>query len=173
MTDADSGRFGSIMAALALTFGRELDRPIVEIYRRALDDLDIQDVSAGAEACLKEMQFFPRPADIRQRAYRGEGQALHVRPGQRAIESPRAEIAPEMTRQVQELIASAKIKSIPAPGGDGIVQGKVQPWVMSRMNWRARWDLVQIDPGMRILLNAIPPKLRLEFAQEDRVNANA
>ncbi len=171
MTDADSDRFLSILAALALTFGRELDRPTVEIYRRALVDLDIQDVSAGAEACLKEMQFFPRPADIRQRAYRGEGQALHVRPGQRALEAPCVEITPGMAQQVQALVTVAKIKTMPAPGADGKVQGTLQPWVMSRMNWRARWDLVQIDPGMRILLDAIPPALRLEFAEEDRVNA--
>ena len=171
MRESDKERFSSILTALGITFSRELDRPTFEIYFRALGDLDIQDVSAGAEACLKEMQFFPRPADIRQRAYRGEGQALHVRPEQRALNPKWAEITPEMARQVQELIAAAKIKSMPVLGTDGRVQGKLQPWVMSRMNWRARWDLVQIDPGVRILLDAIPPALRVQFAEEDKANA--
>ena len=40
-------------------------------------------------------------------------------------------------------------------------------WLMTEKHWRARWDLTRIDPDYKPLADAIPERLRLQFAAED------
>jgi len=50
--------------------------------------------------------------------------------------------------------------------GDIVIQERC---VMTESNWRARWDLAKIDLYYKPLADAIPERLRIQFAVEDQI----
>lgn len=92
-----------MLAGLASVFQRELDRPTIELYFRALADLPVTDVAAGCQDCLRNLTFFPKPHEIRERAFGGEGEAEHTAPERRALPDIRY---PGMRHECAEVLAA-------------------------------------------------------------------
>lgn len=103
MEATDRTRFAEMLAGLASVFNRPLDRPTIELYFRALADLDVRDVAAGCQDCLRNLQFFPKPAEIRERAFGGDGEADQMPPARYALPPARY---PGMRQECAEMLAS-------------------------------------------------------------------
>ena len=61
----DEKRFKAVIATLAEAFDRKLSEQLPEIYWQALEDLTIEDLEAASARAIRELKFFPRPADLR------------------------------------------------------------------------------------------------------------
>lgn len=59
--------FSAAMLVLGETFNEPVSDVRMEAYADALGDLEPGSVLAAMKACVRECQFFPRPAEIRQR----------------------------------------------------------------------------------------------------------
>lgn len=168
----DRERFAGILASLSLIFGRDLDRTTAEVYFRALADLSIAEVSDGAECCIRELTYFPKPGEIRSRAFRGSGEAEHQTHRPQLPPANRMQVNQAGLDRVREIIDQASVKSCPVPwAGKEPEQNppppRPVPFIMTEPNWRARWDMGKIHPDLLFLRNAIPERLRIQFAAED------
>jgi hypothetical protein len=65
MTPADAPRFAKLLGALAETFDETLSTLRIEIYFRALADLDLDVVERAVTDAARTLTFFPRPAELR------------------------------------------------------------------------------------------------------------
>lgn len=68
MTNADRGRFASLLAALAASFGKEADEATAEGYWIGLCDLEIGEVELACQRAIRECKFFPVPVELRRLA---------------------------------------------------------------------------------------------------------
>jgi hypothetical protein len=59
--------FSQAMGVLGEVFNEPVSELRIEAYLASLQDLPDAEVLAAMRACVAECQFFPRPADIRQR----------------------------------------------------------------------------------------------------------
>lgn len=66
MTEQDRSDFATLMLGLGETYGEPVSDARMEIYFRALCDLDLDDVRQAATAHVRMSKFFPRPAEIRE-----------------------------------------------------------------------------------------------------------
>jgi len=55
-----------ILAPLGVAFNREITEPLAEIYLSALSDLQPSQLAAAAAAAIRECEFFPVPAKLRE-----------------------------------------------------------------------------------------------------------
>lgn len=65
MTNADSPRFGELMALLSETFNEPMSEARATAYWLALEDLPLDDIERSVAEALRECRFFPRPAELR------------------------------------------------------------------------------------------------------------
>jgi hypothetical protein len=65
MNRHDAPRFAATITALAVATRGELDDAIIELYYRALEDVPMDLLEAGAVELAKRAEFFPRPAEWR------------------------------------------------------------------------------------------------------------
>jgi hypothetical protein len=63
--DLDSPRFAQTMAGVALATRTELDDTTMELYFKALEDIPMDLVEAGAVELVKGLKFWPMPAEWR------------------------------------------------------------------------------------------------------------
>ena len=68
MMDDDQTRFNNALQALMVLFRVESTAALIEAYWVALNDLDVDDVLAGIARSMRECEFMPPPAQIRNRA---------------------------------------------------------------------------------------------------------
>jgi len=67
MIDSDKGQFKILMIGAGETYGKEITKPLLQIYFQSLQQHSIDDVSAAFSKHLidaKHGTFFPKPADI-------------------------------------------------------------------------------------------------------------
>ena len=68
MNEPDKKQFGIIITALARTFNRKADKPLLLGYWMGLEDLDLITVQTGASRAMRESKFMPTVAELRQLA---------------------------------------------------------------------------------------------------------
>ena len=66
MTNTDRPEFFKTIAALGEVFNTETSDFVLELYFKALCDMDIEDFKAAATTLLQESKFFPKPAEFRE-----------------------------------------------------------------------------------------------------------
>lgn len=67
MQDQDKGRFREMMMAAGEVYGREITKPLLQMYFAALASLSIEQAQAAMMAHMRNPdngQFFPKPADL-------------------------------------------------------------------------------------------------------------
>ncbi len=67
MRESEKGKFLEIFSAVCLAHGKEITKPLIELYWRILCEYNFSDVSDAFERNLKNTengQFFPKPSDI-------------------------------------------------------------------------------------------------------------
>ena len=67
-SDQDRAKFVTLMQALAGCYHKQADEPMLLGYELGLDDLPITDVNAAVRRAIKERQFMPSPAELRELA---------------------------------------------------------------------------------------------------------
>jgi hypothetical protein len=55
------------MAALSVTFGKELSQPLTDIYWDALKPMAIEQFEQAAKSCIRNHKHFPKPAELLDR----------------------------------------------------------------------------------------------------------
>ena len=65
MIHTDRPRFAELVAGLCVVFDREPSEPLIEIYWRALADLEMDRLDVACAALIQTSRFFPKPAEIR------------------------------------------------------------------------------------------------------------
>lgn len=68
MTDADRPGFAELLALLGETFHEPISEARSVAYWLALDDLPLPALQAAVREALRSCRFFPRPAELRERA---------------------------------------------------------------------------------------------------------
>lgn len=68
MVSNDAGKFAELITALATSFNREADRPMLMGYRMGLEDLPIEDIARAVARAMKDCRFMPTPAELRELA---------------------------------------------------------------------------------------------------------
>lgn len=66
MTNQDEPRFKAVMLALAETFDKTPSDLFLGLYWQALDDLTAVEFEAAAVKAIRELKFFPKPAELRE-----------------------------------------------------------------------------------------------------------
>lgn len=66
MTPEEKVRLIDIIAATAELLNRQMSRVAVEVYIRAVEDLEFKAVSQAFSTCIRTSRFFPTPSDIRE-----------------------------------------------------------------------------------------------------------
>ena len=66
MQNYDYPRFQALMGMLTVTFGKELDAPLTDIYWEALKPLAIEQLECGTKLAIRHNKHFPRPVDLFQ-----------------------------------------------------------------------------------------------------------
>lgn len=66
MTAQDRERFATLMLGLGETYGEPVSEARMEIYFRALEDVDFAAVNAAANIHVRQSKFFPRPSELRE-----------------------------------------------------------------------------------------------------------
>jgi len=64
MKKEDFLEFGKVMAAFAVAFNEEPDRPRVEIYFRTLKDYSLAEIKRAAHKLMRTLTFFPKIAEF-------------------------------------------------------------------------------------------------------------
>ena len=67
MNDLDKQEFKTQMIGLGETYGKEISKSLLKIYRQSLECYPIEDIIMGISrhlVCQKHGGFFPKPADI-------------------------------------------------------------------------------------------------------------
>lgn len=179
METTDRTRFAEMLAGLASVFQRELDRPTIELYFRSLADLHIVDVVSACERCLRELTFFPKPHEIRERAFvdfdtakrREDAKAWPEFAGRPCI-AGQERVKALVGRVLGDLPAAPEPDPAadPAPEPEPVRREPPQPppgWRMEESHWRARWDMGRLHPDLLNLRDGIPAHLQAKFAEED------
>lgn len=55
------------MAALSVTFGKELSQPLTDIYWDALKPMAVEQFQEAAKSCIRHAKHFPKPAELLER----------------------------------------------------------------------------------------------------------
>ena len=181
----DWDRFGKLMVLLGEVFGPPSTLKI-QAYWMALYQYVWADIEFAAMRCLETRRSsggypgsWPTPADLTALMWNDIENVpdATMTAGRKALPELRAD--PDTVRRnldaVKELLGKTSER---LPGVLGAKAGSEDPyrsggptWPMTENHWRARWDLYRKDPEYRPLADAIPERLRLQFAAEDAVKA--
>jgi hypothetical protein len=71
VNDSHRPAFAKGIGALALSFGRPIDQPLLEAYWLLLRDLDLEQFVAAVVAAGKTLKWFPKPVEILELAGAG------------------------------------------------------------------------------------------------------
>lgn len=66
MTNQDRQEFATLLLGLGETYGEPVSDPRMEVYFRALSDLDLGDIREAANLHVRTSKFFPKPAELRE-----------------------------------------------------------------------------------------------------------
>lgn len=66
MTTADRPAFAELMLGMGETYAEPVSAARMEIYFRALVDLDLDAIRSAANVHVRTQKFFPRPAELRE-----------------------------------------------------------------------------------------------------------
>lgn len=66
MIESDMPRFRKVMAVLYVTFQRDPDPVLGEVYFQALKDLSIDSLEKASMLATQRLKFFPKPAELRE-----------------------------------------------------------------------------------------------------------
>lgn len=64
--NSDAVKFGDLISALAVTFGREADKPMFVGYEMALDDLPLDVIDGAVRRAMRECKFMPSGRELRE-----------------------------------------------------------------------------------------------------------
>ena len=186
MVESDRSRFAvEIMAPLAEVFG-EISALTIHAWWMALQEYPFEAIRVAALSCLRSVRsrtddeghhwraLWPTPGDVIAVMEQGAEARQEQRDTRKALPEPRGD--PEVARAnlvaVKELLDKTVQRLPKAPSLRGDSQDPYRPgaptWPMSEDNWRARWDLYKLDPEYKVVADAIPERLRIQFAEEDR-----
>ena len=73
MTNQDTDKFAKLLTILSDTFGEPLTELRVETYFEALYDMPIAKVQNAMKRAIRELDFFPKPAELRRLGGHGGG----------------------------------------------------------------------------------------------------
>lgn len=172
MNDEDRDRFSALMALMAEVYG-PLSALKIQAYWMALSEFPWSDVEAAALRCIQTRRTsagfppsWPTPGDLIALMWDQHGEPPRRAP-QRALAEPPCDpaVARGYLSQIRELLdrLTTRVQGIPPT-----VDRDEEPAPMSEDNWRARWYLSRRDPDYKVLADAIPERLRIKFAEEDR-----
>jgi hypothetical protein len=175
------------MAMLAEVFGPASTLKI-QAYWMALLHYHWADVEFAAMRCVETRRSsggypapWPSPADLIGLMWNDQEATPDTQPVpvRKALPEPRCtpEVAKEHLTKIYALLdkTAGKMPEVRAERTDE-VSGRPyreiveqERWVMTESNWRARWELGKIDPQYRRITEAIPERLRVQFAVEDQL----
>lgn len=176
MTDSDRPQFAILLARIAEVFQFKLSDGLVMEYFKALKIYPLRQVVWAGEQCITDCLFFPKPKEFIAAMYaeKHEGEAERLTKPLALPEYHDPEVRETYQRDMDALlskIASRTQMSTVTPDevsppayGDVL---KRESFAMTEKNWRARWDLAKMAPDLACLREAIPDRLRIEFAEED------
>jgi hypothetical protein len=176
MEECDKPRFSAILVRLSEVFQRDLTPLLIDEYFKALRLYSLRQVVWAGEECIKDCLFFPKPKEIiaAMFAEKHEGEAEYVEKPLALPEYHDPEVYEAYKRDVSALMATIAARMrMPTVTPDEIVPPaygeilKRESFAMTEKNWRARWDLARQAPDLAFLREAIPERLRIEFAIED------
>ena len=73
MTNQDTTKFAKLLTILSDTFGEPLTELRIETYFEALSDMPIAKVQNPVKRAIRELNFFPKPAELRRLGGHGGG----------------------------------------------------------------------------------------------------
>ena len=85
MTNQDTTKFAKLLAILGDTFAEPISELRIETYFEALSDMPIAKVQNAVKRAIRELDFFPKPAELRRL-----GGSLGGRVGPPGVEETRA-----------------------------------------------------------------------------------
>ena len=176
MDDRDRDQFSALMAFMAEVYG-SLSALKIQAYWIALMEFPWRDVQAAAVRCMKTRRTtggfpasWPTPGDLIALMWMGE-ESQAPRQVRRALPEPPRDpaVAKAYLAKGEELLSrlTSRVRGMPRPGRD-TEDNPAPVFRMSEDNWRARWHLYRLDPEYKVLADAIPARLRIKFAEEDR-----
>ena len=162
------------MVRMSEVFQRDLTPLLIDEYFKALAKYPLRQVVWAGEQCITDCLFFPKPAEIIKSMFAGEGAAEPYAGPRQLDESRDPEVRAKHLEEAKALLNATThrlpkmpVASIRQPGD----KPKPPDSRMTEKNWRARWDMAKIHPDLSMLRDAIPKRLRIEFATEDQKNA--
>ena len=177
----DWDRFGKLMVLLGEVFGPPSTLKI-QAYWMGLYQYVWADIELAAMRCLETRRSsggypgsWPTPADLTALMWNDiENVPDATMPaGRKALPELRAD--PDTVRRnldaAKELLGKTSERLPKLPHGRTTAVDPYRTggpaWIMQEKHWRARWDLSRKDPEYKPLADAIPERLRLQFAAED------
>lgn len=168
MQDQDKSAFRDMMMAAGEVYGREITKPLLQMYFAALDQVGIDQVQAAMMAHMQNPdsgQFFPKPADlIKQMTGTTKQQNAAIEDkaaiAWACIERDIRRIGSYGTLKLEDKQALATVKAM--GGWQSICQTET-----SKMEWKRKEFIRMYETLERMPLEALPSSLpgRIEMSE--------
>lgn len=169
MQDQDKAAFRDMMMAAGEVYGREITKPLLQVYFAALSQCGIEQVQGAMMAHMQNPdsgQFFPKPADfIRQMSGTSKQQEAAIEDkasmAWACIERDIRRIGSYGTLKMDDKQALAAVKAI--GGWQSLCQTET-----SKMEWKRKEFIRMYETFERTPLDALPASLpgRIEMGEK-------
>ena len=169
MQDQDKAAFRDMMMAAGEVYGREITKPLLQVYFAALSQCGIEQVQGAMMAHMQNPdsgQFFPKPADfIRQMSGTSKQQEAAIEDkasmAWACIERDIRRIGSYGTLKMDDKQAIAAVKAI--GGWQSLCQTET-----SKMEWKRKEFIRMYETFERTPLDALPASLpgRIEMSEK-------
>ena len=169
MQDQDKAAFRDMMMAAGEVYGREITKPLLQVYFAALSQCGIEQVQGAMMAHMQNPdsgQFFPKPADfIRQMSGTSKQQEAAIEDkasmAWACIERDIRRIGSYGTLKMDDKQALAAVKAI--GGWQSLCQTET-----SKMEWKRKEFIHMYETFERTPLDALPASLpgRIEMGEK-------
>ena len=169
MQDQDKAAFRDMMMAAGEVYGREITKPLLQMYFAALSQCGIEQVQGAMMAHMQNPdsgQFFPKPADlIRQLSGTSKQQEVAIEDkasiAWACIERDIRRIGSYGTLKMDDKQALAAVKAI--GGWQSLCQTET-----SKMEWKRKEFIRMYETFERTPLDALPASLpgRIEMSEK-------
>lgn len=65
MTKSDEAKFVALMSGMAMSYRQEIGEPLLAVWWAALEDLDFATLAAAVNKAVRECEFMPSVAELR------------------------------------------------------------------------------------------------------------
>ena len=66
MIDVNKNEFKQIIVNLGKAYSKDIERELLGIYWKALNDLEVDDIRRAADCHIQASKYFPKPAELRE-----------------------------------------------------------------------------------------------------------